>query len=141
LGFGTPVDNPFASLKELWEKGDRLQGRIFCDVTFEHDHLRALEEELAPLRPASANYEATYDVQHVKNRIVDTVIVSHDDHLDIPPEGETIPLPATVSVLDFRPLQLPQLLTEESIILVRDEYRKLLQILEDRYKGSEGVLL
>jgi hypothetical protein len=85
-------------------KRRQLEDRIFYDVTFEQDDLSTLEEELAPLCP-SANHEATYDVQHVKNRVLDTesedTVVSDDDPDIPPPKDETVPLPATLTVLDF----------------------------------------
>jgi hypothetical protein len=141
---GKPLadDHIFAILKKaLWKGGDTLRKDVIRELTFTPELFAKLQDAVTEHFPdrSSQEYRATQAARDVKNGVMEIVKEATNSQSDVPPDI-SIPLPMTASVLDLTPLHLPKpvLPLGESYMLIRDEYRRMLEILQERDGGRAG---
>jgi hypothetical protein len=122
--------------RRLWNREAAWRRRLIYTVTFDEEYYNNLQERLPSARTVMGCKAAAIDA------------VPHIPFQWDAGDGEQQPahdpydLPATVTVLDVRPLRLQYWPLEESIILVRDEYQDIRYKLSDPgLRGARGSML
>ncbi|TDL13996.1 hypothetical protein BD410DRAFT_846438 [Rickenella mellea] len=140
--------------KALWNKGTDLRDKIIYDVTFSQPDFDRVQNELdknypLQLRSTDDRRRPTAEILAIKHSVIKAKDEAHLLLMEDSPMSDAaettdstqIPLPATMKVLDLRPLKLTRspFFRRDRLIIIRDEYLWMLEKLKSHDRGLPAL--